>query len=332
MKKTFLFVLILSLVLSACAPAAPQPAEPEATEELVTVRLPVGYIPNIQFAPLYVAIEKGYYREAGIDLQIDYSFETDAVTLVGAGELQFSVVSGEQVLLGRAQDLPIVYVLAWYQQYPVGITALGADTLTEPADLRGMKIGTPVLYGASYIGFRALLAAAGLEESDVTLDTIGYNQVEALATSQEDAVVVYVPNEPVQLAAQGYETSTLRTADYTTLVGNGLLTNEETIQSNPDLVRRMAEATYKGLADALADPEGAYDISLKYVENLDQADREVQMQVLRTSMELWEDNQPLGRSDAQAWENMQSILLEMGLLGQPLDLNEAYTNEFVPEP
>jgi NitT/TauT family transport system substrate-binding protein len=329
MFRILLTFIILLLLLSACAPqAAPVPAA-----DLVTVRLPVGYIPNVQFAPLYVAMHKGYYREAGINLEIDYSFETDAVTLVGANQLQFSVVSGEQVLLGRAADLPIVYVLAWYQEYPVGVAATGAETLQEPADMRGLRIGTPVLYGASYIGYRALLHAGGLSENDVTTDVIGFNQIEALTAGQLNAAVVYIANEPTQIRALGHEVSLLQVSDYLSLVGNGLLTNETTIQNNPDLVRRMVEATYRGIADTLADPDEAFEISKQYVENLAQSDQAVQKQVLATSIELYQDgDHPLGFSDRQAWENMQDLLLRMGLIAAPLDLDQAYTNEFLPEP
>ena len=324
MKKIFLVLLVL-VFISGCTPQA----APAAVGEIVKIRLPVGYIPNIQFAPLYVAMDKGYYREAGLDVTLDYSFETDGVALVGANNLQFSVASGEQVVLARAQALPVTYVLCWYQQYPVGVVASTKEGIKTPADLKGKKIGIPGLYGASYIGFQALLEAGGLKESDVTLDSIGFNQVEALMAGQEQAAVIYVTNEPVQLESNGFGVDVLRVADYLQLVGNGLITNETTLKQNPDLVRRMTAATLKGMQAALDNPDEAYEISKKYIEGLDQSDPVVQKKILALSMDLWKAPQ-LGYSDEKAWNNMQQLLLKMGLIQQTEDLSKVYSNEFLP--
>lgn len=327
MKSTIVIaLLVLTIMVSACVPAPVQAPTAEAPRQ---VRLPVGYIPNIQFAPLYVAIEKGYFREQGLDVSLDYSMENDNVALLGANQLEFAVVSGEQVLLGRGQGLPVVYVMTWYQQFPVGIAARAEDNVNTPQDLKGKKIGLPGLYGASYIGLRALLQAGGLTEGDVTLDSIGYNQVEALTAGQDKAVVIYVANEPIQLRHEGMDVSVINSADYLPLVANGLITNEKTIQENPELVRKMTAGMMKGIKDTVADPEGAYEICTKYVENLKNADTEVQKQILAASIELWQAELN-GKSDPEAWNNTLDILLDMGLLKESVDVKKAFTNDYLP--
>jgi len=324
-RRISVFMFVMAFGLSACGTGKPS----NASGSLVHIKLPVGYIPNIQFAPLYVAIDKGYFKDAGIEIEFDYSLETDAVSLVGANNLQFAVVSGEQVLLARAQGLPIVYAAAWYQQYPVAVVSKYDQSVLKPADLKGRKIGLPGLYGANYIGLDALLFSAGLTDKDVTLDSIGFNQVAALAADQEQAVSVYTTNEPVQLQAQGYKLNEIRVADYVQLASNGLITNEDTLAKHPGLVRNMTAAFLKGLADTIANPDEAYTISKKYVPDLAHSDENTQKEILSLSIALWKTDR-LGYSNPQAWQNMQDTLLKMGLLKQPLDLNKAFTNQFIP--
>jgi NitT/TauT family transport system substrate-binding protein len=327
-KWTAISTLIILFTACSASQSKPDGTPATAGQEIDHLRLPMGFIPNVQYAPFYVAVEKGYFLENGIEIEFDYSYETDGVALVGAEDLQFALVSGEQVLLARAQELPVVYVFGWWQDYPVGVAAKTEQGIQSPTDLKGKQIGLPGLFGASYIGLRALLNEAGLKEDDVTLDSIGFNQVEALATDQEQAVVIYANNEPYQLAALGYDIDLIPVADFVQLASNGLITNEATIANNPDLVRRMIRATTQGLADTLADPDAAFEISKKYVENLAQADQAIQRDVLEASIAFWKAEQ-LGYSAPEAWQNMQEILLDMSLLSEPLDLQRAYTNEFI---
>ena len=325
-RRIAFFFLVAGMILAGCAPARPAP-------EAAGIRLPVGYIPNVQFAPMYVAIDKGFYAEEGLDVAMDYNMETDSVALVGAGELQFAIVSGEQVLLGRAQGLPVVYVLAWYQDFPVGVVSLAEQGISAPRDLRGRRVGIPGLYGASYIGFKALLNAGGLALEDVRLDSIGFTQVESLVNGASDAVVVYVSNEPIKLRAEGYDVSTLAVSDYLSLVANGLITSEKMIAEQPELVVAMTRATLKGIEYTIRHPDEAFAISEKYVENLaalPPAEKEVQRQVLAASIELYKAER-VGFSDPRAWQNMHGLLLDMGLLTAPLDLAGAFSNDFLPE-
>ena len=323
MKKIMLwFMLFVLLFTAGCG------TKTVSDSELIPVKLPVGYIPNVQFAPLYVAIEKGFFRDAGLNVEIDYSMENDNAVLLANENIQFAVLSGEQVLLARDKQMPLVYVATWYKQYPVGIVSKAESGISTVADLKGKKVGLPGLYGASYIGTIALLDSAGLSEADVTLDSIGYNQIEVLMADRDDAVVIYVANEPVQFEALGQKINLLKVSDATDLVANGLVTNETTIKKDPALVKSMVDATLKGIQYTIDNPDEAYEISKKYVENLASADQEIQKQVLQRSIEEWETERP-GYSNPDAWDNMERILTQMGLITTQIDVNDCYSNVFI---
>lgn len=324
-RKFVLLMLGLGVVLSACS-------SPKSTNEagaLTKINLPMGYVANVQFAPFYVAVQKGYFKTAGLDIEFDYKFETDGVALVGAGQIPFSVVSGEQVLLARAQNLPVTYVAAWYQQYPVSVVAKSQANVIVPQDLKGKTLGLPGLFGANYIGLRALLYEAKMSESDVTLDSIGFNQVQLMVAGKQDVVVGYTANEPIQLQAQGIPVTEIRVADYVQLASNGILTNEKTIAENPKMVYGFVSAFLKGLKDTIDNPDEAFKISQSFIPNFSELDATVQRKILDTSIEEWKADR-LGYSDPKSWENMQTILLDMGLITEKQDLNKAFTNEFVP--
>jgi NitT/TauT family transport system substrate-binding protein len=324
LKKLVLLMLGLGLILTACT--SPQ----GGADALTHIRLPLGYIANIQFAPLYAAIEKGYFKDAGIEIEFDYSFETDGVKLVGAGELPFAVVSGEQVLLARAQGVPVTYVAAWYQQYPISVVAKSELGIASPQDLKGKRIGLPGLFGANYVGLQALLFSAGLSEADVQLESVGFNQVEVLAADQQQVIVGYTANEPIQLKAQGFDVTELRVADYVQLASNGILASEKVIAENPKLVSAFVGAFLKALKFTIENPDEAYTLSATYIPNFADLDQAVQKEILSTSIEMWKADR-LGYSDPQAWKNMNDTLVQMKLIPEPLDLTKAFTNEFVPK-
>jgi NitT/TauT family transport system substrate-binding protein len=323
LKKLVSLMLGLAISLSACGKSQVK------NNALTHIRLPLGYIANIQFAPFYAAIQKGYFKDAGLEVEFDYSFETDGVKLVGAGELPFAVVSGEQVLLARAQDVPVTYVAAWYQQYPISVIAKSDAGVKTIQDLKGKTIGLPGLFGANYIGLRALLFSAGLKESDVKLEEIGFNQVELVAAGKQDIVVGYTANEPIQLQAQGIDVTELRVADSVQLASNGILASEKVIAENPKLVSSFVGAFLKGLKYTIENPDDAYALSATYIPNFASLDQTEQKKILATSIEMWKADR-LGYSDSKAWENMQNILIEMGLVTQKMDLSKAFTNQFVP--
>ena len=323
MKKVFLIVVILIFSFAAC-----QRVDNSTTGELEKINLPMGYIPNIQYAPFYVAVENGYFAEEGFEIDFDYSFETDGVALVGTGERSFAIASGEQVIMARSHDIPVVFSYGWFQDYPVAIIALAEAGVESPTDLVGKEVALPGLFGANYIGLKAILNQVGINEEDLSLHAVGFNQVQLVVGEQEEIIVGYVTNEPIQLEYLGYEINVFPVSDYVQLAANGIITNEATIENNPEKIAAFNNAFSRGLEFTINNPEEAYEISKLHVEGLEDLEVEVQMDILLSSIDFWEAD-ILGYSSPQAWDNMHDVLMDIGEILKSVDLEKAFTNEFI---
>lgn len=326
------FALVLTTVLLGSLAFVPlgQIQHPQQ-ESLTDVTLFLSYIPSVQFAPLYVAYERGYFEAEGIKLEFENSFdESDGVDRIATNNLQFGIISGEQVILARNAEKPLVYVMEWYHRFPVGVVVPANSDIETPEDLRGQAISLPGFFGASYMGLRALLSEFDLDEFDVMLQPVGFAAVEVMCTRQVDAATVYIANEPLTIEENCFDVRVFEVSDYAHLVSNGLVTNEQTIRENPELVRRMIRAILRGIADTIDNPEAAFDLSLRHVPDLPEAEYDTQYQVLLNSIELWRSDE-LGMTSMEAWETSQQVLIDSDLLEGPLDdIAAAFSNDYLP--
>lgn len=322
MRKRWL-LLPLALVVVLLGTSGCQ-REPEAA----SVTVAMGFIPNVQFAPVYVAIEKGFFAEAGLELTLDYGMETDLLQRLGAGDVNYAIASGDQVAMARANGLPVRYVANWYRRFPVCVVSMAAAGIDSPDDLAGKTVGVPVMAGASYIGWLAFAEEVSLNASAVDLQAIGYTQAASLTEGRVDAAVCYAVNKPVQLRTAGEQINVFYLDEYTALVSNGLITSDKVIEQEPEQVRAMVGAFIEGLEYTIAHPDEAFEIVRKVIPEMDDDTAILQRAVLDECIRFWQADQ-LGYNDPAAWQESVTLMQHLGLLGEvaPEDL---YSNEFLP--
>ena len=350
-KKHVLLIGVTIFFLAACGQAVPpatsgdgeasvetDPAgtatETAAPAALQKVTLGLGYIPNVQFAPFYVAASKGFYAAEGLEVDFSYGGNVNDLLLQAAGgQLPFVVAAGDEVLLARTQQVPVKMVFLLYQKMPVAVFSKESAGITRPTDLRGKTIGIPGRYGATYIGLRGLLHAHGMEESDVTLSEIGFTQFEAVSTDTVPAAVGFANNEPLRLEESGTPVNIINIADYIQLVNNGIVVSETFAAQNPETVHKFVRATRRGLEATLADPDEAFELSLAYIPELASDQQPFQRKVLQATLDYWRtpdtDEHGLGWLNPPAWRATYTFLRDSAILAQETDPDQAYSVEFL---
>ncbi len=321
-----ILLLLVSLLVACGSTTTSSGSNVSSTGTLQNVSIGLGYIPDIQFAPFYVAESKGYYKAAGLNVTLHHGIVTDQIGSLAAGHDTFVFATGDEELVARSKNINAVDVSTIYQKYPVSIIVPANSSIHTLADLKGHTIGSPGPYGATYIGLLALLYNAHLSLNDVHVKSIGFTQVAALQNHQVDAVVGYSNNEPLQLAKDGFPVRTFNVSDYQPLVSNGIITMANTLQSQPKMVRNFVQATLKGLKDVIANPSEAVQISQSFVPGLNVATATT---VLQATIPIWQGNGQPGYNDSATWQSMTQFLVAQNIIPPVQNLSQAYTNQAV---
>ncbi len=317
-------LMLLALPLAACGSSSP------ATRPTLTLGLT--YIPDVQFAPFYVADALGYYRQAGLDVTFRHGIETNEFALLAAGKEDAIFAGGDEVIEARsASGLDLRDVATIFQKYPVALIVPASSPIRTAADLKGRVVGVPGHYGATYTGLLALLNSAHLATSALTIQDVGFTQVAALLSHKVDAVMGYANNEPIQLQKQGVAVRTLNVWDAQPLISNGLVVLQSELKSHPDEVRALVSATLKGVQYASDHPADAVRISKAYVPTITDAASEANaLAVLRATIPLWKGSGKAGYNDPAAWQSMATFLAQVGMLKAGVNARAAYSNDYLP--
>jgi NitT/TauT family transport system substrate-binding protein len=290
------------------------------------------YIPNIQFAPFYVAQSLGYYKAAGLDVTLrHHGANEDEFGALISGKETLIFAGGDETLQARAQGQDIVYVAEVFTKYPVALIVPSNSSIQKVSDLKGHSVGIPGKFGATWIGLLALLSSAGLKQDDVNIQTVGFTQVQALVTKKVDAVMGYLNNEPIQLQKQGLAVRTFDVASAQPLVSNGVAALRGTLSAHPDQVKAFVAATLKAVDYSIAHPQEAVEISKADVPGLDNpANAADALTVLKATLPLWEHSGKAGYSDPAAWKSMADFMQAQALLSGSVDATTAFSNDYLP--
>lgn len=304
----------------------PTPGAPDAS---VTIGLT--YIPNVQFAPFYLADQRGYFTDAGVDVTLRHHGEAeDLFGALAGGREQIVVAGGDEMMQARAQSVDVISIATLYQQYPVVLIVPEDSSITAPADLAGKTVGIPGPFGETYFGLLAMLDAAGLTQDDLTISSIGFTQQAALSGGHVDAVMGFVNNDVPQFRATGLAVRPVSIGDVP-LVGISLGTTERMTQQQGAALTGVISAVGRAVADIVADPAVAVEAAAQEIPGtISDTQREIMAAVAEATVPLYgELTDPWGLQDAERWEAMSTTMLELGLVETAVPAEEAFTNDFV---
>ncbi|MBE2201972.1 MAG: ABC transporter substrate-binding protein [Anaerolinea sp.] len=322
----FLIIVSIVIVASGCNTAADNKPLDQITVQL-------SWFHTAEFAGFYVAAQQGFYAAENLDVTLVAGGpEVNPVAEVLAGNAQFGVTAGDNIIRARANGDEVTAVASIYQHSPLIVMALADSDIKRPQDLVGKTVGviSPNLDTTWDIQFVAMLNHLGIDIADMTLIPIeNYHGAAELVSGRMDAASGFFSiNEPVQARLDGDEITTIFYSDYGILLyANPIFTTNDLINTQPDLVQRFVRATIRGYLLAIEQPEQTVTDVLQYDANLTQ---EGELATLLAQIPLINTGYTrVGQMEANVWQTTADILLEQNVITTPVNINTVYTNTFI---
>lgn len=291
------------------------------------------WIHQAQFTGNYVAVEKGYYAEQGLKVNLlPYDSKNIPIDSVVKGTETFGIAGADEIVLARAKGIPVKAIAVIYKTNPVVAYTLPNSGITKPQDFIGKTVGIErvgnIDTNVGYL-YYAMMARLGIDRSKIKEVTIGSDDLELLA-GKTDVSTGYIINEPNLVKEKLGSVNTILMADYgVNMYADVLFASDETVKNQPDLCERFVKATLAGWQYAIENESEATDIVMKYATN---TTREHQANMLSASIPLINiGGTRLGYMDPAEWARVESTLRGNKLLTKPVTVTDAYTNQFIQQ-
>lgn len=329
MRKTWKMGAAL---LTAAAVTAGMGTISFAEDEGKKVTVILDYVPNTNHTGMYVALDKGYYEEEGLDVEIIEPTDGATATLVAQQKGTFGISYQEDVTIAlTAQDpLPIKAVAAIVQHNTSGFVSLADSGIESPADFEGKTYAGWGGPGEAAV-LEACMTQAGADFSKLNMVISDGSGFEALGKSCDlmwffegwDCVMAKL--NQVELNYMECRQLDQRLDYYTPVI----ITSDAVMESDPELVSAFLRATAKGYKDTIADPDKAAEILSSYAPDYD-------VEMLKLSQnylagKFMEDTDTWGWMKDEVWDNYTSFLQEYGIIEDAIPAAECYTNEFLAQ-
>jgi ABC-type nitrate/sulfonate/bicarbonate transport system substrate-binding protein len=330
-------LLAIAIALAGCA-SATTTGQPGAK---TTITLALDWTPNTNHTGIYVAMQKGYYAQQGINLKLTpYSSSVYPEQLVAQGQADFAISFPEAVTQFRAQGLPLVSVAAVISSNTSALISLKGKGLDSVASLAGKRYAG---FGASYEQpvVQQVMACGGVQNPSFRNIVTTLDPVEALKSGQFDFAWVYEGWEVIQAEREGLQVNVFPLIDYCMPDYSSpvIVTNQRFIQQNPDVITRFLTATAEGYNYAIAHPQDAANLLIKGAPagTFDDT-RLVQASQAFLSPRYAAGSACWGQQTLAKWTNYPRFMYDHNAIqdanGNPIktppDYAAAFTNQFLP--
>lgn len=328
MKKILIVIIIFIIASALLIKTNKKPAQ----TKLQKVTMMVPFTPSVSWAAYYAALNKGYYKNEGLNVEMQYTPKGNAgsVEQLIAGKVDIIDTGEESLIMSRSKGSKIVAV---YPMEPVNIYYIVSEkskNIIKPADLIGKKIAVSSFGSGTYFNILAILYKSNIDKNKVEIVNAGTSLIPAFFEKKFDVASVHL-NMRVPIESKISDLNIINAADYSGISRQHIATTENFIKNNPELIKKFLRATKKGLEYAVKYPEEAVDMYISLFPEA-KSQRKTSLAGWNAQIKAYRYNTSLpGMEKEENWKESQNIIFDIGLITIKTDVSSMFTNKFIPK-